>query len=173
MLRLVAYLVPVVVLAWALSWLADRPGSVLINWQSHEVEISVFHAVVFLALGIGLTILAWSIAVQLWRSPALLGAVYTPTLNFNGADTLTVNVDDQGNTGGAAQTHQPLQPQGQRWVKRDCGKQVQKHRAKADTGHHEQRQEKLVGQHHRRHEGATRQPLPPKGQIAHPGFTDA
>ena len=34
MLRLVAYLVPVVVLAWALSWLADRPGSVLINPRS-------------------------------------------------------------------------------------------------------------------------------------------
>ena len=44
---------------------------------------------VFLALGIGLTILAWSIAVQLWRSPALLGAVFNRRRHARGLDALS------------------------------------------------------------------------------------
>ena len=89
MLRLVAYFIPVALMAWALSWLADRPGSVLINWQGREIEISLFHAMVMLALLVGLTILAWSILVQLWRSPAALGAVFNRRRHVRGLDALS------------------------------------------------------------------------------------
>jgi hypothetical protein len=35
---------------------------------------------------------------------ALAGLSYTPAANFNGADSLAITVDDQGNSGGAAET---------------------------------------------------------------------
>ena len=53
MLRLVLFLIAVAAVAGGLSWLADRPGSLVINWQGYEVETSVFRAVVILALLIG------------------------------------------------------------------------------------------------------------------------
>ena len=89
MLRLVAYLIPVACVAWALSWLADRPGSLVINWQGREIETSVFHAVVILALLIGLSILAWSAVTQLWRSPAMLGAIFNRRRQVRGLDALS------------------------------------------------------------------------------------
>ena len=76
MLRLVAFLIAVAALVAGLSWLADRPGSLMINWQGYEIETSVFRAVVLLAFLVGLAILTWSILVQLWRSPASLGAFF-------------------------------------------------------------------------------------------------
>ncbi len=42
MVRLIIYIVGIALLASGLSWLADRPGTLLINWQGYEIETSVF-----------------------------------------------------------------------------------------------------------------------------------
>ena len=70
MLRLVLFLLVVAAAAYSLSWLADRPGSLIITWQGYEVETSVFHAIVLLAALIGLSGLGWSVLRQIWQAPA-------------------------------------------------------------------------------------------------------
>ncbi|HRN83692.1 MAG TPA: heme biosynthesis HemY N-terminal domain-containing protein, partial [Hyphomicrobium sp.] len=70
MTRLVLFLVAVIVLAAGLSWLADRPGTLLVTWQGYEVETSVFRAVVLFAGVIALAFAVWSILAQIWSSPA-------------------------------------------------------------------------------------------------------
>ena len=57
MLRVILFFVAVVVMAVGLSWLADRPGRMVIDWQGREFETTVFYAVVMLTLLIGLAIL--------------------------------------------------------------------------------------------------------------------
>ena len=102
MLRLVAFLVAVALAATGLSWLADRPGSLLINWQGYEIETSVFKAIVILAFLIGLSILAWSFITALWRSPASLGAFFNRRRQVRGLEALSsgmiaIGAGDRGN----------------------------------------------------------------------------
>lgn len=89
MVRLVLFLIGIAVVASGLSWLADRPGSLLINWQGYEIETSVFRAVVILAFLMGLAILAWSILTALWRSPASVGAFFNRRRQMRGLEALS------------------------------------------------------------------------------------
>jgi HemY protein len=89
MLRLVLFLVGVAVAAAGLSWLADRPGNLLINWQGYEIETSVFRAIVILLFVIGLAIMLFSLLLALWRSPASLGAFFNRRRQVRGLEALS------------------------------------------------------------------------------------
>jgi HemY protein len=89
MLRLVAYLLAVLAIASGLAWLADRPGQLVINWQGHEIETSVFHAVVILTALVGLVVFAWSILRQVWNSPATVGQFINKRRQRRGLDALS------------------------------------------------------------------------------------
>jgi len=75
--------------------------------SSIQAEVSVSNGIVTLASTTGLTFTVGANASASMTvtgtlaniNTALNGMVYTPTLNYNGADTLTVNVSDLGNTG--------------------------------------------------------------------------
>lgn len=89
MLRLVFFLLAVVALAAGLSWLADRPGLIVFNWEGYEGEISVFHAVVGLTLLVGLAIFSWSLLRSLWTSPAQMGRLLNRRRQKRGLDALS------------------------------------------------------------------------------------
>lgn len=89
MIRIVLYLLGVAALAAGMSWLADRPGSLLINWEGYEVETSVFRAVVLIALILATTLFLWSLLRQLWSSPAMLGRYFTRRRQERGLDALS------------------------------------------------------------------------------------
>ncbi|MGE0629399.1 MAG: heme biosynthesis HemY N-terminal domain-containing protein [Hyphomicrobiaceae bacterium] len=92
MLRLVLFCFALAAVVMPLSWLADRPGSILINWQGYEITTTVFEGVCILALVIGLSILAWSILVQLWRSPASIGAIFSRRRQMRGLEALSAGM---------------------------------------------------------------------------------
>ena len=50
MIRLIAYLVFVVLAAWGLSWIADRPGSLTIEWLGYDIRTSVFIGTIVLLI---------------------------------------------------------------------------------------------------------------------------
>lgn len=89
MLRLILFLLAVVAVAIGLSWLADRPGSLVVNWQGYEIETSVFRAIVLLAMLVGLSILLWSLVRQLWQGPATLGAFFNRRRQARGLEALS------------------------------------------------------------------------------------
>lgn len=89
MVRLVLFLLAVAAAAAGLAWLADRPGSLVVNWQGYEVETSVFRAIVLLAMTVGLAIVAWSVLRQLWHSPAALGHFFTRRRQRRGLEALS------------------------------------------------------------------------------------
>lgn len=109
MLRLVAFLVGIAAAATGLAWLADRPGKLVIDWQGYEIETSVFRAIVMLALLVGLSILAWSLAVQLWRSPATLGSFFTRRRQMRGLEALSGGMIAIGSGDRAAATRYAVQ----------------------------------------------------------------
>lgn len=89
MLRVVLFLIAIAIAATGLSWLADRPGSLLISWQGYEIEVSVFDAVIMLVLTIGVSILLWSIITAVWRSPASVGAFFNRRRQMRGLEALS------------------------------------------------------------------------------------
>jgi HemY protein len=89
MIRLVLFLLAVLALAAGLAWLADRPGSLLVTWQDYEIETSVFRAAVIVSAIIGLAILAWSVARQVWSSPAAVSHFLTRRRQRRGLDALS------------------------------------------------------------------------------------
>lgn len=89
MLRLIAYLIAIALAATGLSWLADRPGSLVINWQGYEIETSVFRAIVIFALVLALSILVWSAISYVWSSPASLGRFLNRRRQERGLEALS------------------------------------------------------------------------------------
>lgn len=92
MLRLVVFLLAIAAIATGLSWLADRPGLIVVNWQGYEGEISVFHAVVALTFLVGVTILAWSLLRAIWTSPATVGNYFYKRRQKRGLDALSSGI---------------------------------------------------------------------------------
>jgi HemY protein len=69
MFRLFAYFGGIVLLTVALSWLADRPGTLVLEWQNIEIRTSVFRAVVMVAIAGAALIMLWSLLKQILTSP--------------------------------------------------------------------------------------------------------
>lgn len=89
MLRLVLYLLAVSALAFGLSWLADRPGSLVVEWQGYQIETSVFRAIVILAALLGLALVLWSAVRQIWHSPAAIGQFFNRRRQKRGLEALS------------------------------------------------------------------------------------
>ena len=73
MVRLVIYLLTLALAATGLAWLADRPGSLHVEWQGLDIETTVFRATVILTMAIATTIFLWSLLRTIWNTPAVLG----------------------------------------------------------------------------------------------------
>lgn len=92
MVRLVLFLVGVALVAAGLSWLADRPGELVINWQDYRIETSVFRAVVIFAGVLAVLILIYSILRQLWLSPAAVGSYINRRRQKKGLEALSAGM---------------------------------------------------------------------------------
>jgi HemY protein len=73
MLRLVVYLLLIAAVATGLGWLADRPGTVVINWQGYEYNETVFKTIVLLSVAMATVIFLWSVLRTIWHTPAAIG----------------------------------------------------------------------------------------------------
>lgn len=69
MIRLVSYAIVVLALAWGFSWLADRPGEMMILWQGQRIEMSLMVAAAMIVAVLALCLIAWWIVRLVWTSP--------------------------------------------------------------------------------------------------------
>ncbi len=69
MVRIILFLVLIALAAWGASWVADRPGDVVVLWSGTKSTTTV--GVIMLALGviIVVAIFVWSLLLVLWRTP--------------------------------------------------------------------------------------------------------
>ncbi len=72
MIRLVVYLLVLALIAFGVAWLADRPGSIAIDWQGWQIETSILVAASALLALLAATILVWTLLRLIFRSPDLI-----------------------------------------------------------------------------------------------------
>jgi HemY protein len=89
MTRIVIFLLCVLALAVGVHWLADRPGTVVVEWQGYVAETSVLRAILILALLMGAALLVWSVLRWIWSSPAILGRLLHRRREKRGLDALS------------------------------------------------------------------------------------
>ncbi|MEI9901796.1 MAG: heme biosynthesis HemY N-terminal domain-containing protein [Hyphomicrobium sp.] len=89
MLRLIAFLVGIALIAAGLAWLADRPGELTVQWQGYQIETSVFRAIVILVALVALALVTWSIVRNIWHSPAHVGGVLSRRRQKLGIEALS------------------------------------------------------------------------------------
>lgn len=89
MIRVIVFLLVVLAVASGLAWLADRPGNVVINWEGYEVQVTVFSAVVALAILLLLSVVVWSILRGVWQMPAGVGNFFNRRREKRGLEALS------------------------------------------------------------------------------------
>ncbi len=89
MIRLVIFLVTIMAIAASLDWLADRPGTIVVEWQGYVAETSVFRAFILLFALVAAALATWSASRSLWSSPASVGRFLNRRRERRGLDALS------------------------------------------------------------------------------------
>ena len=72
MIRVVAFLIAVGLVALGFAWLADRPGDVVLTWQGRQFETSLMIVIVAMLALFAALVLILTLVVLLFRSPFML-----------------------------------------------------------------------------------------------------
>jgi HemY protein len=76
MLRLILFLAVVLLLGFAFSWFADRPGIVTLAWEGNRYETSLMVVLAGLAALVATLMASWWIISVILRSPSLMRRFY-------------------------------------------------------------------------------------------------
>lgn len=71
MIKLLWRLALLIAAGLAFAWLADRPGTVDIQWMNREIRMSVLFAAIALAVFFAVLWFLWTFIRRLWRSPRI------------------------------------------------------------------------------------------------------
>jgi len=89
MIRVLLFTLAVVAAAAGLAWLADRPGTVTIQWLGYQIETTAFVATLALGALVVLLMLLWTLLRYLFTRPAAVAAHVRERRKQQGYDALT------------------------------------------------------------------------------------
>ena len=89
MVRLISFLVLLAAATAGLAWLADRPGTLTIDWLGYESRLSVFEAVVLLLIFMALAWLLLTLLRNLIASPGSVSRYVSRRKQQQGLEALT------------------------------------------------------------------------------------
>jgi HemY protein len=89
MIRILLFTLAVVAAAAGLAWLADRPGTITVQWLGYQIEASAFVGVVALGLLVVLLIAVWALLRYLFTRPAAIAAHVRERRRQQGYDALS------------------------------------------------------------------------------------
>jgi HemY protein len=89
MIRILLFILGVVAAALGLAWLADRPGTVNVEWLGYQVETSALVGALAVAAVVVLLILIWAVLRYLLTRPAAVTAYVRERRKQQGYDALS------------------------------------------------------------------------------------
>lgn len=106
MLRVLIFLGLVLAFGLGFAWLADRPGTVAIDWMGYQVELSAMLAAIGVAVLVVAAMAIWWILKIIVRSPRIMGGYFSARRRDRGYDALSSGLVAAGSGDGkAAQRH--------------------------------------------------------------------
>ncbi|MGZ5849229.1 MAG: heme biosynthesis HemY N-terminal domain-containing protein, partial [Methyloceanibacter sp.] len=101
MVRILLFILGVMATALGLAWLANRPGTVTIDWLGYQVETSALVGVLAIAALVLVLLLVWALLRFLLTRPAALVAHMKERRRRQGLDALSrgliaIGVGDRG-----------------------------------------------------------------------------
>ncbi len=109
MFRIILFLLVVVAVAAGFSWLADRPGEIIINWEDRVIETTVFGAVIVGAIALASLMFLWSLMSSIFSTPAAVGNFVNRRRQTKGMEALSTGMIAIGAGDQAAATRYALQ----------------------------------------------------------------
>jgi len=89
MIRILLFILGVIAAAAGLAWLADRPGTVTVEWLGYQVEASALVGALAVAGVVVLLILIWAVLRYLFTRPAAVAAYVRERRRQQGYDALS------------------------------------------------------------------------------------
>jgi len=89
MIRILVFILIVVAAALGLAWLADRPGTVTIEWLGYQIQTSAFVATLVIIALVAAVILAFALLRYVWTRPAAVTAYVRERRRQQGFDALS------------------------------------------------------------------------------------
>jgi HemY protein len=89
MTRILIFILFVIAAALGLAWLADRPGSVTVEWLGYQVEASAFVGVLAIVALVAGLFLAFELLRYVWTRPAAVAAYVRERRKQQGFDALS------------------------------------------------------------------------------------
>lgn len=89
MIRILLFILGVVAAALGLAWLADRPGTVTVEWLGYQVETSALVGALAVAAVVVILILIWAVLRYLLTRPAAVAAYVRERRKQQGYDALS------------------------------------------------------------------------------------
>ena len=89
MTRILFFVLVVVAVALGVAWLADRPGTVTVEWLGYEIETSAFVAAVALVALVCLVILVFALLLYVWTRPAAMATYVRERRKQQGYEALS------------------------------------------------------------------------------------
>lgn len=89
MIRIVAFLVVAALIALGGAWIADRPGEIVLTWQSWRVSTSVTVAALLFIAAVLLAMLIWTAVRFVMRSPDLVALFFRERRRTRGWRAIT------------------------------------------------------------------------------------
>jgi len=89
MTRILIFVLIIVAAALGLAWLADRPGTVTVEWLGYQIETSAFVATLAIVALVAAFILAFALLRYLWTRPAAVTAYVRERRRQQGFEALS------------------------------------------------------------------------------------
>lgn len=89
MIRILIFIAIIFALAMGYAWLADRPGTVLVNWLGTEVEVSVLVGVNILIAILVAGIIGWGILRGVFKTPEAVRGFFAARRRDKGYEALS------------------------------------------------------------------------------------
>ena len=118
MTRILFFTLFVIAAALGLAWLADRPGSITLEWFGYQIETSAFIGVLIVAVFVLAVILILAVLRYVWTRPSAIAAHMRQRKQKQGFDALSrglvaIGVGDRSQAqryAGIAQRNLPREP---------------------------------------------------------------
>lgn len=89
MIRIVAFLVVVGVVALGAAWIADRPGEIVLTWQNWRISTSITVAAIFFVAAVFIAIFIWTLIRLTIKSPDLIALFFRERRRARGWRAIT------------------------------------------------------------------------------------